>query len=98
MTNGPSLEIEWYNQRGQRIQNNRRFEIKTATTSERPLTKVSTLSVSNFDPSADTGSYECRARVNRQRESANFEIKSDDGKKPPFYLSTRAETSRTHLI
>ena len=77
LTNGNSLEIEWYNPRGQLIRNDVKYSINTQTTSESPLSQTSTLRINNLY-SSDAGRYECRAKVDKQRESSKFELISEE--------------------
>ena len=97
MTNGPNLEIEWFDARGQRVQPSRKFNVQTSTSSEQPLTKVSTLTISDFEPRYDSGSYECRARVNSQKESIKFEVKSDEGKNFILVVSINNDKKRNAI-
>lgn len=55
------------------IQNNGKYAISTEHISDNPLNKISTLTIQNSN-SADSGSYECRVVVGRQRESLVFEV------------------------
>ena len=77
LTNGNSLEIEWYNPRGQLIRNGGKYSINTQTTSESPLSQTSTLIINNLYAS-DAGKYECRAKVDKQREITTFELISEE--------------------
>lgn len=62
------------------IRNDGKNTISTTLTSEAPMTKTSTLTINNVGP-ADTGYYECRVRVDNQREPIRFELQSEQGDK-----------------
>jgi hypothetical protein len=79
MTNGNSLDIEWYNPRGEQVRNDGKFSIEIKVTSEAPLTKVSTLKMHNANDYYDGGRYECRILVGSQKESSFFEVLTRDG-------------------
>jgi hypothetical protein len=71
------LDIEWYNPRGQLLRNDGKHSINTQTTSESPLSQTSTLTINNLHPS-DAGKYECRAKVDKQKEVTKFELVNED--------------------
>lgn len=81
MTNGKSLEIEWYNPRGQLIRNNQNFKIQTEQTNDQTLTKTSKLIILNFNP-YNSGTYECRAVIGRQKSIAKFDLQLTYGVTP----------------
>lgn len=77
ITNGDSLEIEWYNQRGQLIRNDRKHTVSVVENGQQPLSKSSTLTILNAN-SGDAGRYECRAIVGEQRETTVFDVEIED--------------------
>jgi hypothetical protein len=58
------------------LRNSRNFEINTKNSDSQILTKVSTLKITDL-ASSDLGQYECRAVVNRQKDSARFEVTTE---------------------
>ncbi|CAF0767900.1 unnamed protein product [Brachionus calyciflorus] len=76
MTNGNSLEIKWFDPRKQEIKStSQRFSISTTETSQSPLGKISKLVINGANP-ADSGYYECVVVVGSQKETVQFELKT----------------------
>ena len=72
-TNGESLEIEWYDQRGRSIRNDNTYSVYTDIVQESPLSKSSKLTIRNANRNS-AGIYECRVIVGGQKESVRFEL------------------------
>ena len=99
MTNGPDLDIEWYNKYGQLLRTNRVFRVITLTKSPEPLTKTSALLMTNLQLE-HSGVYTCKATAGRKQDSVSFElvaIENKQGKQTdletrggqPFFCSTK---------
>lgn len=61
------------------IRSNGQFVITTENVPDQILTKKSKLSILNFNP-ANSGTYECRAVIGRQKTSSKFDIALENGK------------------
>jgi hypothetical protein len=77
MTNGPDLNIEWYDQYGRAIRQSRSYRINIETINQEPLTKRSTLIMSNLQRQ-NSGFNECRLMVGNKQDSIKFELVSLD--------------------
>ena len=98
MTNGPDLEIEWYNKYGQLLRSNRVFRVITLTKSQEPLTKTSTLLITNLQLE-HSGVYTCKASAGQKQDSVSFELVAIDNKqsKQPD-LETRGGRNHFHFM
>ena len=73
ITNGNSLEIEWYDNRGRLVRNDAKFSIENEDVSESPITKTSKLTIKN-PTGYDAGSFKCVAIVDGQKETTTFNL------------------------
>jgi hypothetical protein len=96
ITNGQSLDIEWYSPKGQLISPSGGRLSSSTIISYEPLTIRSVLRIGQASVAEDNGNFECRIISRDQEKSLRFEARvSEASSSPPPPPRTTTQTRKT---